>query len=181
MITPPADLEVPRAPARLTVARLVRDLPRLVRSPFEVFAEWHHRYGDVVRIPFGQPPHLHLHSPEDIRHVLMVRHPNYRRTGGERSGSRLLGRGLIRSEGELYRRQRALIGPSFSRPNLEKMAGVMAREAAAFLAEVPDGTVDLARAMNLITLRMLVRGQFAADWSQEAPGLVDDLSGTSTR
>lgn len=49
--------EIPRTPARLTVARLVRDLPRLMRSPFEVFAEWHRRYGDVVRIPFGHPPH----------------------------------------------------------------------------------------------------------------------------
>ncbi len=166
---------MPTTPARLSVARLVHDLPRLMRSPFDVLAEWHRHCGDVVRMPFGHPPHLHLHSPDDIRHVLMVRHANYRRAGGERGGSRLLGRGLLRSNGERYRRQRALIGPTFARPNLEKMAGVMAAEAAAGLAELPEGAVDLSHTMSVLTLRMLVRAQFAADWSQEAPGLVDDL------
>jgi cytochrome P450 len=141
----------------------------------ETFAEWHRRYGEVVRLPLTWPTVLQLHSPADIRHVLMTGQANYRKTGGLRAGAELFGRGLIRSKGKLYRRQRAIIEPSFHRPKITAMAGPMARETAATLADWAEGELDLARAMGMLTLRVVVRALFNADLSREAAQVVDDL------
>jgi cytochrome P450 len=159
----------------LSLPRLVRDLPLLLRSPPDAFVEWQRRYGEVVRVPLSRPPMFQIYSPEDIRHVLMERGAIYRKTGGVRSAERLFGRGLLRSQGSLYRRQRAIIEPSFHRTHLVGMVGAMAREAAAAEAEWRDGEADLARAMGVLTLRILGRCLFGADLSGPAPGLLDDL------
>ncbi|MGE0553101.1 MAG: cytochrome P450 [Gemmatimonadales bacterium] len=165
----------PRPTGRLTTLRLLRDLPALRRSPPDLFVAWRERYGDVVRIPLARPLMVQVHSPEDIRHVLVAAASRYRKAGGERSAARLLGRGLLRSRGELYRRQRALIEPSFYRPKLAAMAEAMAAETRNVVAEWDEGELDLSREMSVLTLRVLVRALFGADWRGEAATLVEDI------
>lgn len=85
--------------------------------------------------------------------------------------SRLLGQGLLTSEGDLHRRQRRLIQPAFHAGRIAAYAAGMRAEAAALpdRAGWADGAVtDIAADMGTLTLRIVGRTLFAADLDADA-------------
>ncbi|MEO7728651.1 MAG: cytochrome P450 [Burkholderiales bacterium] len=83
------------------------------------------QYGDAFRVfsPVTQA-HIYVFShPDHVRRVLVENHQNYTKgIGIERVGI-LLGKGLMVSEGELWRRQRRMIQPAFHRDVIARMVG----------------------------------------------------------
>jgi cytochrome P450 len=81
------------------------------------------QYGDAFRVysPVTQA-HIYVFShPDHVRRVLVDNHQNYTKgIGIERVGI-LLGKGLMVSEGELWRRQRRMIQPAFHRDVIARM------------------------------------------------------------
>ena len=74
------------------------------------------KFGDAFRMSAtvtGAPIYVFSH-PEHVRRVLVDNHQNYTKgIGIERVGI-LLGKGLMVSEGDLWRRQRRMIHPRFT-------------------------------------------------------------------
>ena len=69
---------------------------------------------------------------------------------------RVLGQGLLTSEGELWRRQRKLAQPAFHRERMDGFAQTMARATAEMLARWRDGgggATICTREMMQLTLR----------------------------
>lgn len=56
---------------------------------------------------------LVIHSPDDIRHVLLVNRGNYVKGVGLERVRVLLGKGLIANDGESWTRQRRMMQPMF--------------------------------------------------------------------
>ncbi len=77
------------------------------------------RYGDVfsMRASVTDAQVYVFSHPDAVRRVLVDNHPNYTKgIGIERVGI-LLGKGIMVSEGDLWRRQRRMIQPAFQHPN----------------------------------------------------------------
>jgi cytochrome P450 len=83
------------------------------------------QYGDAFRVysPVTQA-HIYIFShPDHVRRLLVDNHQNYTKgIGIERVGI-LLGKGIMVSEGEQWRRQRRMIQPAFHRDMITRMFG----------------------------------------------------------
>lgn len=81
----------------------------------------------------------------------------------------LLGQGLLNTDGEVWRRQRRLVQPAFSKQRLEGYAAAMVAEADAEARAWRAGEErDVARAMMEMTLRIVCRTLFGYDSSADA-------------
>jgi len=112
----------------------------LLGSAIEIGRDWlgfykscADEYGDVVRVRLAHVPvHLIVH-PRDIETVLVTNAANFTKSADYRALARVLGRGLLTSEGDFWKRQRSLIQPAFHRQNILGYAAVMTQAAGRML------------------------------------------------
>lgn len=108
-------------------------------------------------------------EPAAIEQILVTRHAELIKDRFTHDLRRVLGTGLLTSEGELWKRRRRLVAPSLQRPEIGAYAPVMAERAEAFAAAQTDGSVvDVHSCMMHLTLDVLVRSLFGTELSRAA-------------
>src|SRR6201988_2767784 len=72
-------------------------------------------HGDTYRVfvPARRSYPYVIHHPDDVKRVLVSNHRNYTKGVGLDRVKILLGKGIMTSEGELWRRQRYMMQPFF--------------------------------------------------------------------
>ena len=128
------------------------------------------KFGDAFRMSAtvtGAPIYVFSH-PEHVRRVLVDNHQNYTKgIGIERVGI-LLGKGLMVSEGDLWRRQRRMIQPAFHRDVIARMLEHI-REANQALLEKwlvradNRDEINVTQDMSDVTLDIVLRSIFGDD------------------
>jgi cytochrome P450 len=127
------------------------------------------RYGDVVFFRFLGVPACLVNRPDYIESVLVTQSNNFVKSKDYRAMHRVLGSGLLTSEGDLWRRQRKLIQPAFHQERIEAYAEIMVGYTERMLAAWSDGqTLDIHEAMMHLTLGIVAKTLFDADVSHEA-------------
>src|SRR5258708_16091613 len=92
----------------------------------------------VVRSFFGRRQVI-LSRPASIHYILVDNPANYRRTAATiRMLRPLLGKGLLLSEGEDWRRQRQTVAPAFTPRTIPLLAPHIAQAAGALIVELAD-------------------------------------------
>jgi cytochrome P450 len=109
-----------------------------------------------------------LNEPGAIRYVLLDNAANYTKSEvGRRLLEPGLGRGLLTSEGETWRRHRRIMAPSFDPRSVTGYAPLMTEVTQALLAKwdaLPDQSeVDAAAAMMHVTLHIISKAMFSSD------------------
>jgi cytochrome P450 len=135
------------------------------------FIERCHDYGDVVRARFFYVPAYFLFNPDDIEYILSTNAKNFIKSMSLRSNffRRLLGNGLLTSEGEFWRRQRRLAQPAFHRQRISAYGDVMVEFTERMIHSwQPGETRDIHRDMMRLTLEIVARTLFNADVSGDA-------------
>jgi cytochrome P450 len=143
------------------------------------FIERCHDYGDVVRARFLYVTSYFLFNPDDIEYVLSTNAKNFVKAISLRSNffQRLLGNGLLTSEGEFWRRQRRLAQPAFHRQRISAYGDVIVEFAERMTASWQDGeTRDIHRDMMRLTLEIVGKTLFNADVSGDADRVSEILS-----
>ena len=80
-------------------------------------------YGDIVRLPVVMQERILLNHPDFIEQVLVIQQGKFHKSElTKRITGRLLGQGLLISEGEFWRRQRRLAQPAFHRSRINEYA-----------------------------------------------------------
>lgn len=94
---------------------------------------------------------------------------NFHKGRGLERSKRLLGEGLLTSEGELHRRQRRLAQPAFHAHRIANYAVTMGEYAARNSARWQDGaTVDISREMMRLALSIVGKTLFDAEIESES-------------
>ena len=145
------------------------------RDPLALFQRAR-EHGDVVRIRFGPFRVYVLNSPIAIRQALvgearkLSKGLNFGRT------RRLIGSGLVMSEGESHHRQRRLMQPAFHRTEIARYMGTMRDVAVPRISAWPDGgTLAFDREMRSITLTVLARTLLSSDIGADAIDEIERL------
>ena len=136
-------------------------------------------YGDIVWTRFLYVPALFLYHPNEIEYVLTTNAKNFRKAMTLRSNffQRLVGNGLLTSEGEEWKRQRRLSNPAFHRERVATYATTMVDYAKRLVENWQAGeTRDMHREMMRLTLEIVVRCLFSADVSSDVDHVGEILS-----
>ena len=150
--------------------RLIGDnLREYARDPLGFLSDCAREYGDVVGLRFmGQNLYL-LSDPDLIKYVLVENNRNFTKTRILKRNRRLLGEGLLTSEGEFWRRQRRLAQPAFHRKRVAAYGEVMVTYAKRSLEAWRDGqTIDVHEEMMHLTLEIVAKCLFDADLGARA-------------
>ncbi len=140
------------------------------KNPLQFLMDARREYGDVVRFQMG-PRLAHLVSrPEWVRYVLATHHQDYPKSVLYQRLEPVLGKGLLTSEGEFWRRQRRIADPAFHLERIGGFAATMTDATAAMLdrweAAAASGLpFDLAPEMGRLTMSIAARTMFGADVS----------------
>ena len=84
--------------------------------PLEYVLELTREYGEVCQVRLGPTRLVIVNSPELVKQVLQERHAHYARPAFVALLRRIVGNGLLFSEGDFWLRQRRTIQPMFHRP-----------------------------------------------------------------
>jgi cytochrome P450 len=128
-------------------------------------------YGDVVSMRFLYLTSYFLYHPRDIEYVISTNAKNFIKSRNQRSPlfQRLVGNGLLTSEGETWKRQRRLAQPAFHRQRINAYAETMADYAERMISTWREGEVrDIHRDMMRLTLEVVVKTLFNSDVSADA-------------
>jgi cytochrome P450 len=82
-------------------------------NPLNFIIDMEKKYPGVVHWKFLHINIVHLNHPELVRFVLQTNQKQYIKSRMYNQLKLLLGKGLVTSEGELWKQQRKLIQPSF--------------------------------------------------------------------
>ncbi|HKN61981.1 MAG TPA: cytochrome P450, partial [Candidatus Acidoferrales bacterium] len=142
----------------------------LLRNPLEVMRSAAREYGDIVRIPVILQSRILLNHPDYIQQVLIFQQNKFHKsTLSKEATERLLGQGLLISEGDFWRRQRRLAQPAFHRHRINEYSSAMVECAEAQGRTWRDGeTRNMAEEMMALTLEAAVRTLFGTTLPGEA-------------
>src|SRR5271168_5527565 len=153
---------------------LLGSLREVQREPLKLMLDGFREHGDVVRFRFANTRGVLLAHPDHIRHVLHDNHRNYDKNNVDYAMlRRLLGNGLLTSDGAFWHRQRRLMAPMFHRQRVAGFCGLMVDstlemlerwEALAHSGEPFDAAAEMAR----LTLTIVAKALFSADVSEDA-------------
>src|SRR5579872_2183294 len=110
-----------------------------------------------------------INRPDCIESVLVTQNNNFEKSKDYRALRRVLGNGLLTSEGEFWRRQRKLVQPVFHQERIGAYAEIMVKFTYRMLASWKDGhSLDIHEAMMRLTLDIVAKTLFDTDVSHEA-------------
>ena len=142
---------------------LVGSMLHYFRSPLG-FLEDTARRGDLVEMDFVGRRAWLLNDPALVEQAFVKTAANLQKDVFLRELKRVLGEGLLTSEGELWKRQRRLIQPAFHRERIAGYGAGMVLHAARMLEGWRDGeTIDLHQAMMALTSDIVTHALFGAE------------------
>ncbi|MGW2602135.1 cytochrome P450 [Streptomyces klenkii] len=134
---------------------------------------------DITLFRLGRTRSYLLNNPELIHQVMVQDASVYTKGIIFEKGRQIIGNGLASSEGDFHTRQRRLMQPSFSRPNIARYAETMTDLATAMSNTWRDGgTVTVDEAMAQLSARITTKCLFSMDIAQEKAQEIEQYMGT---
>ena len=132
--------------------------------------------GDVASFRLGRGEAFLLSHPDHVRQVLVEDAEAFRKGRLMQRARRLLGDGLLTSDGEFHHEQRRRLQPAFCRRQLAQYGETVPHFAARVADRwTPDGALDVGDAMDELALAIVVRTLLGTDIEGEAAALAADL------
>ena len=146
-------------------------------NPLDFFTTLARTYGDVTSYRMGGEQLFLINEPKLIRDVLVTNNRNFTKSRGLERSKRLLGQGLLTSEGAMHLRQRRLMQPAFHRDRVAGYGDLMVGYADRMRRAWVDGaTLDISREMNRLTLSIVGKTLFDVDVEEQAATVGEALT-----
>lgn len=173
------DLDAPRAPMPATSDPILGHLREGVTDPLHAFLRWRAEAGDVARLRLGGLTAHLISDPTLIREVLQERHREFARPiQGRKNLARILGNGLLVSEGDFWLRQRRIAQPAFHRKRIAGFGERMVLAADELGDEWAQRTepFDVGHDMMRVTLRVVQETLLGVAPSSDAERIGESVS-----
>ncbi|MCW5869806.1 MAG: cytochrome P450 [Candidatus Eremiobacteraeota bacterium] len=138
-------------------------------DPLGYLLELRRRFGGLARFQVGRQWTFLATDPDLIHELLVTRAGSLGKARGLRMARRMLGDGLLTSEGEYHRQQRRLMLPGFA----PQQVAFFGESVVALAQQVsyrwrPGSTVDCLREFSQLTLTIAGRTLFDSDFESQA-------------
>jgi cytochrome P450 len=155
------DHHYPSGPSSVLPSKLLR---QFINNPIEMLMKIAYTYGDISHFKFGRQHVYLVNNPQYIENILIRDHKNFIKSRGLQVSKRLLGEGLVTSEGEYHDKQRRIIQPAFH-PNRIKNYGHMMIDYAERMSErwQDDMVIDIHSEMMHITSAIIAKSVLGSD------------------
>jgi cytochrome P450 len=162
----------PPGPRSILPNRILRDF---IRDPIKTLMHTAYTYGDIAHFYFGRQHVYLINNPQYIEDILIRSYKNFKKSRGLQVAKRLLGEGLVTSEGEYHDRQRKIIQPAFH-PNLVKKYGEIMTTFAENMSErwIDGTTLDIHKEMIKVTSSIISKAVLGSDIKSEEGDQVGD-------
>jgi cytochrome P450 len=145
----------------------------LIRKPIPFIEKLFREYGDVVSARFLNFPVYIVAHPEGVKHVLQENHRNYTKSRDYVILARLLGQGLVTSEGSIWLAQRRLMQPMFHHQKIAAFGTTMTDCTLGMLDRWSGiagrhEPVDVTSEMMRLTLEIVGRALLTMDLTSQA-------------
>lgn len=126
------------------------------------------RQAPVVGLRLGTLRVVSLAQPALIHQVLVSRHEDFAKGQGQKALKKLLGEGLLTSEGDLHRCQRKIMQPVFQAQKVGTFGPAIGECTASVLDRWPDqGVISAGPEMTRLTLEIVGRCLFGSDLKED--------------
>jgi cytochrome P450 len=148
----------------------------LMRDPLAFLRANQARHGDVYALNMGVTKIIMVNSPDHIQHTMVDSASNYTKAGAMwDSARRMMGEGMVVSEGEAWRSKRRMIQPHFHRKRLMGLTDLLVQSVdEAF--EAWDSQIgkpfDVVPAFSPITMHVVMRLLFGQNLNRNEFGQV---------
>jgi cytochrome P450 len=139
-----------------------------MNDPIKTLMDIAHTYGDICHFKFGRQHIYLLNNPDYIEGILIRDHKNFIKSRGLQVSKRLLGDGLVTSEGEYHDRERRLIQPAFHPNRIKGYGDIMTNHAVRMQERWKDGsTLDIHKEMMHVTSEIISKAVLGSDINAE--------------
>jgi cytochrome P450 len=147
------------------------------RDPLKFFTETQRTYGDLARFTFGPQQIFLVSHPDWIEDILVNSAKKFQKGVALQRAKRLLGEGLLTSEGKAHLKQRRTIQPLFHRQQVQRFAEAMVKHAVRWRDSVePGATIDMTHEMAALTLAIVGETLFSSNVQSDADEVRDALT-----
>src|SRR6266516_2278213 len=158
-------IEYPPGPHSILPNKLLRDF---MHDPLKSLMDIAHTYGDIAHFKFGRRHIYLINNPYYIEDILIRNYKNFIKSRGLQVSRRLLGEGLVTSEGEYHDRQRRIIQPAFHPNLIKRYGGIMTTYAVRMCQQWEDGiTLDMHKEMIHVTSAIISKAVLGSDIKSE--------------
>lgn len=156
---------------------LLGSFPEFRRDPLAFCRRVARDYGDIAFFRTGPLRCVQINRPEWIQLLLTKEAPRMHKALDFKQLEAMLGKGLVTSEGEAWRRERRLIQPAFHADRIRVYESAMVERAQAMLEAWRDGQeLELSGAMSRVTLQIVGRTLFGCDVDDEARAMAESIT-----
>jgi cytochrome P450 len=147
------------------------------RNPLTFFTKTARTYGDVARFSFGSQPVYLVSHPAFIEDILVTSAKKFMKGVALQRAKKLLGEGLLTSEGQLHLQRRRTIQPLFHRQQVQTFAEAMVKHALRWRETITDGaTIDVTAEMGGLTLAIVGDTLFSTNVQRDADEVREALT-----
>ncbi len=166
-------IEFPPGPTYILPYRLIQ---KFLHEPLKLLIDISHTYGDIAHFKFGSQNVYLLNNPDYIEDVLVTNYKKFIKSRGLQVSKRLLGNGLVTSEGEYHDLQRHLIQPTFYPKRIKSYSDMMIKQANDMCNSWHDGAIlDIHKEMTKLTLAIICKTVLGYDIDPEHDEVGDAL------
>ena len=141
------------------------------KGPLDFWFDLWREYGDVARAQMGPQTLMQFIRPEHVQHILVKNKHNYVKGLSHDTLRIPLGTGILTAEGELWRRQRRLMSPTYTPRAVKRFAGIMLDATDKMLArwrDLPGGSpVAINPEMMRLAMSVISRSIFSVDIGED--------------
>lgn len=144
---------------------LVGVAPHFVKNPIQYAMRGTQYYGEIFKVPLTYPYQLCvITNPDIVKHILVTNPKNYSKSRAYKAIKKVLGNGLLTSEGDFWLKQRRLAQPAFHKKRLELLATLMTTRTQHLIDEIKTQKkiehIDIHQLMMHLTMDIVSRSLF---------------------
>ena len=154
------------------------NLPDFQKNPPEYILKIVKEYGNISAINLAGFLCVIVNEPEIIKDIMMTNQKQFVKAHAFRILQKLLGQGLLTSEGEFHKRQKRLAQPAFFKTRIHSYAPSMVDYTNKLQQNWKEGeTIDIHEEMTSVTLGIVAKTLFNAEvGTEEAREIGDALT-----